>query len=120
MQFLTRLEPHRFAGSNADLGSGAGVATDTGFARTYTEDAKAAQLNAITGGQSLLEPFKDRIHRRLGLGAGQTRALNHMMDDVLFNQRRHLEGLADMPYGSDTTGFAAIAKQKKAKRTEKQ
>ena len=37
--------------------------------------------------KSLLEALEDRIHGSLRLGAGQARALDHMMDDVLLNQR---------------------------------
>jgi hypothetical protein len=55
--------------------------------RAHAEDAKAAQLDAFASRQSLLEALEDRIHRSLCLGAGKTCALDHMMDDVLLNQR---------------------------------
>ena len=87
VQFLAGFEANRLAGGNADLGAGAGVAADAGFAGADAEDAKAAQFDALAGGQSLLEALEDGIHGSLGLGAGQARALNHMMDDVLLNQR---------------------------------
>lgn len=86
MQFLAGLEAHRLTGGDADLGAGAGVAADAGFACADAEDAKAAQLDALTGRESLLEALEDRIHGSLSLRAGQTRALNHMMYDVLLNQ----------------------------------
>jgi len=86
MQFLARLESNGLSGGDADLGSGAWVSADAGFAGADAEDAEAAQLNALTGSQGLLEALEDSIHRGFRLGAGQARALNHMMDDVLLNQ----------------------------------
>src|SRR5664280_2441551 len=85
MQFLARFKADRFAGRDAHLGAGSWVATDAGFAGAYTEDAKTAQFDALTGGESLLKALEDRIHRGFCLGAGQAGALNYMMDDVLFD-----------------------------------
>ena len=87
MQFLARFEAHCLAGGNANLGAGTGVAADAGFAGADAEDAKPAQFDALTGGESLFKALEDRIHRGLCLGAGQARTLDHMMDDVLLNQR---------------------------------
>jgi hypothetical protein len=87
LQFLAWLEAHRFAGGNADLGAGSGIAADAGFAGTDTEHSKPAQLNALACGESLFEALKYRVYRRLGLGAGQACALDHVMYDVLLNQR---------------------------------
>ena len=86
MKFLAWLEADRFTRRDADLGAGAGVAADAGLARTDAEDAKAAQLDALAGRESLFEALEDRIHGSLSLRAGQTCALNHMMYDVLLNQ----------------------------------
>jgi len=86
VQFFAGFEANRLARRNADLGAGAGIAADAGLACTDAEDAKAAQLDALTGRESLLETLEDRIHGSLSLRAGQTRALNHMMYDVLLNQ----------------------------------
>jgi hypothetical protein len=95
VQFLAGLEADCFARGYADFGAGAGIAADTGFARADTEDAKSAQFDALTGGQGLLQAFEDGIHRSLCLGAGETRALDYMMDDVLFNQRATSLGRLD-------------------------
>jgi hypothetical protein len=112
MEFLSWLESNGLARGYADFGSGAGIATDTGFAGANTEDAKSAQFDALAGGQGLLQAFKDRIHRGLRLGARQARALDYVMDDVLFNQRGNLAGgdLRKMYYSYvvDATGFAAF------------
>src|ERR1017187_5004716 len=92
MQFFTGFEAHRFAGGNADLGASAGVAANAGFAGPNAEDAKPAQLDALTGCEGLFQTLKDGIHRGLSLGAGQARALNHVMDDILLNQSGYLAG----------------------------
>ena len=47
VQFLAGLEPDSFSWGDADFGSGAGIATDAGFARTDAEDAETAQLDAF-------------------------------------------------------------------------
>ena len=86
MQFLAGLEPNCFSGSNADLGSGAGIATDSGFASADTENAKSTQFDALACGQSLFQAFKDRVDGRLGLRARQAGAFDDLMNDVLFNQ----------------------------------
>jgi hypothetical protein len=96
VQLLARLEAHRLAGSDADLGAGAGIAADTGFAGADTEDAESAQFNAFAGGESLFETLEDRIHRSFRLGAGEAGTLNYMMDDVLFNQWGNLVGPTEM------------------------
>jgi hypothetical protein len=86
MQFLSRLEAHRLAGRNAHLCAGSGIAANTGFAGADTEDSKSAQFNALSGCKSLFKALEDGIHGGFRLGAGQSRALDHMMDDVLLNQ----------------------------------
>jgi hypothetical protein len=92
MQFFARLKAHCFAGGYAHLCAGSGIAADAGFAGADAEDAKSAQFDALAAGESLLEALEDCIHRGLCLGAGQARALNYMMDDVLLNQRSNLVG----------------------------
>ena len=96
MKFFAGLEAHCLAGCDADLGTGAGIAADAGFAGTHAEDAKAAQFDALAGRESLLEALEDRIDGSLGLGTGEARALDYMMDDILFNQRGYLAGLSRM------------------------
>ncbi len=86
MQFLAGLEPNCFSGSDADFSSGTRIAADAGFAGADAENAKSAQFDALTGGQCLLEAFKDRVDGRFCLRARQAGALDYVMDDVLFNQ----------------------------------
>ena len=45
--------------------------------------------------RACFQALEDRIHRGLSLGAGQARALDHMMDDVLFNQCGYLAGATE-------------------------
>jgi hypothetical protein len=96
MQFLAWLEAHGFAGGDAYLGAGSGIAPDASLAGADAENAKSAQFNALSGGESLLQALKDRIHRGLCLGARQARALDYLMDDVLFNQRGNLVGTTEL------------------------
>ena len=58
MQFLARLEADGLAGGDADLGSGAWVSADAGFAGADTEDAKSAQFDALAGGKACFRPSK--------------------------------------------------------------
>ena len=113
MQLLARLEADCLAGSDADFGTGAGIAADAGFAGADAENAKSAQFDALAGGQSLLQALEDRIHRGFCLDARQARALDYMMDDVLLNQWGNLTGKFDFTTtdGNDATDFNAILEQ---------
>jgi hypothetical protein len=86
VEVLPRLKPDGFAGSNADFRPGARISSNTGFARADVEDAKSAQFNAVSGGKSLLEAFKDGFDGGLGFDAGQSGTLDHLVYDVLLNQ----------------------------------
>lgn len=87
VQFLTGLEPYRLTGRDAHLGAGAGVPANAGLASTNAEYPKAAELDALSGSQGLFQPLENGIHGRLRLGAGKAGALNHVMYDVLLDQR---------------------------------
>ena len=91
MEFLARLEANGLAGSYVDLRAGARVASDAGFTGAHIEHAEASKLNPIPVGESLFQAFEYRIHSGLGFHARQTGPFNHMMNDVLFNQRVHPE-----------------------------
>ena len=115
MEFFARFEADGFAGGYADLGAGAWIAADTGFTGADAENAESAQFDALTGGQSLFKALEDRIHRSFRLGARQARALDYVMDDVLFNQRCILAGATGIEctttYRGDATDFASNLKQ---------
>jgi hypothetical protein len=117
VQFLPGLETHCFTRCDADLGSGARIATDAGFASANAENAKSAQFDTLTGSQGLFEALEDGIHSCLGLGAGEAGALDDVMDDVLLNQWGNLAGATRIdcttPYLRDATDFAGILEQGK-------
>ena len=96
MQFLARFEAYSLAGGDANLGAGSRIAADPGLAGAHTEDAKPAQFDALTGGESLFEALENRIHRSFCLAAGEACALDYMMDDVLLNQWGNLAGATGM------------------------
>jgi hypothetical protein len=86
VQFLAGLKANSLAWSDADFGAGAGIAADSGFARANAEDAKSAKLNAFARSQRLLQPFKHGVNGCFCFGARQASALDHLMNDVLFDQ----------------------------------
>ena len=112
VQLFAGLEADGFAGGDANLSAGARVAADAGFAGADAEDAEAAQLDALAGGQGLLEALEYGVHGCLGFGAGQARALNHMMNNILLDQCGHLAGATGFDcttvYRTDGTEFALI------------
>jgi hypothetical protein len=114
VQLLARFKADRLAGGDADLGAGSGIAANACFARADAENAKSAQFDALTGGKSLLQALEDRIHRGFCLDAGQARALDYMMDDVLLNQWGNLTGKFDFTTieGNGATDFNAIVEQR--------
>ncbi len=97
MQLFPWLETHRFPGCDAHLGAGAGVAAYAGLAGADTEDAKPAQLDALACRKGLFQTLEDGIYSRLGLGAGQPCALDHVMNDVLLNQSGYLASEKTVP-----------------------
>lgn len=113
MQLFAWLKAHCLARSDTDFGAGAGITTDTGLAGADAEHTKSAQLDALSGCESLLQTLEDRIHCRFRLGAGQARALDDTMDNVLLDQWGNLASVWNeysSPYAGDTTGFASIMK----------
>jgi hypothetical protein len=101
VELFAGFEADSFAGSDADLGAGAGVAADAGFAGANAEDAKAAELNTLAAGEGFFQAFKDCIDDGLGLGPGKTGTFDDLVDNVLFNQCRNLAllSLRQLYYG---------------------
>ena len=112
VEFFAGLESDRFAWGNAYFSARAGIAANTGFARADAEDTKSAQFDALACRESLFQTLEDRVDCGLGLSSGQTSALDHVMDNVLLNQRepRCTMGESTASYPCDTTGFAANGK----------
>jgi len=86
MQFFAGLEADSLAGSNADFSAGAGISTDSGLACANAEHTEATQFNALTGCERLFEAFKDSVNGGFGFGARQSGALDHLVNDILFDQ----------------------------------
>lgn len=89
MQFFARLESDGLSGRDIYFSPGPWVTADAGLARTDIKDTKAAQLDAVSLGEGLLQAFKDLVNSRLSFVTGQASAFNHVMDDVLFYQCLH-------------------------------
>jgi hypothetical protein len=85
LQLFARFKTHGFAGWNADLGSCARVAADTGLAGTHVEHSEAAQFDAIALGQGLLHALEDGFHGHLSLRFGDARLIHDFVDDVEFD-----------------------------------
>jgi hypothetical protein len=115
VQFLAGLEPDSFSWGDADFGSGAGIATDAGFAGADAEDSESAKLDALACSQSLLESFEDGVNSGFCLCTRQAGALDHVMDDVLFNQWGNLAGATEYDftttYRGDATDFGSNMEQ---------
>ena len=86
VEVFARFETDGAAWSDADLGSGARVAADAGFAGPDVEDSEAAELYAISLGERPFETFEYGFDGGLGFDAGQSGTLNYLMYDVLLNQ----------------------------------
>jgi hypothetical protein len=86
VKLFAGFEANGFAGGDADLGAGAWIASDTRFAGTDVEDAKAAQFDALAFGERALQSLEYGIDSSLGLIPLQAGALNHLVNDVLFYQ----------------------------------
>ena len=69
LQFFAGLEADGFAWRDVDFFAGARIAADAGFARLDAEDAEAAQLDALSAAERILERFEYRLDRLFRLGA---------------------------------------------------
>lgn len=86
MQFFAGLEADRAAWRDGYLRAGARIASDSGLAGAHTENAKAAQFDAIACGKSIFHALKDRVDCRFCLDTRQSRTIRNFMNDVLFDQ----------------------------------
>jgi len=87
VEFFAWFEADSFAGGDGHFGAGPRIAADARFSRTHIEDAEATQFDAVASGKCLLETFKDGVDRSLGLVARQTSSFDHIVDNVLLDQR---------------------------------
>jgi hypothetical protein len=68
LKFFAGLEADGFAGRDVDFFAGAGIAADAGFARFDAENAKAAEFDALSAAEGLLERFENGFDGLLGFG----------------------------------------------------
>ena len=86
LEVFAGLEADCLAGGDGDLGACAGIAADAGLAWLDSKDPKAAKLDTVALAESGLHGFKDAVHGRFGLGAGEAGALDYSLDEVLLDQ----------------------------------
>ncbi len=86
LEVFAGFEADGFAGVDADLGAGAGVAAYAGLAGLDGEDAEAAQFDAVVLGEGGLHGFEDGVDGGFGLDAREAGALHDSLDEVLFDQ----------------------------------
>lgn len=87
MQFFTGLESHSLARGDGDLSSRARVASNAGLSWPDVENSEASKFDPVSTSQGLLQALKYRVHGGLSLVPRQTGLLDHVMNNVLFNQR---------------------------------
>ena len=92
LEFFAGFEADGFAWGDVDLFAGAGIAADAGFAGLHTENAEAAQLDALAATKSLLQRLENRFDGLLGLGAADVGCGDYRVYEVQLNHfiLRHL------------------------------
>jgi hypothetical protein len=86
LEVFAGFEADGFTGSDADLGTGAGIAADAGFAGLDGEDAEAAELDAVAFNEALLHGVEDGVDGGFRLGANETGAFYDSLDKILLDQ----------------------------------
>src|SRR5882762_6743155 len=86
LQLLAWLKAHGFAGWNCDLGAGARIAANPGFAWPHVENAEAPQLDALPVRKSPLHTFENGFDGHFGLRLRDPRLVYHFVDDVELDQ----------------------------------
>ena len=92
VEFLAGLETYSLAGRDGDFGAGSRVAAYAGLAGLYSEDAKAAEFDAVALDQALFHRFEDGIDRRFGFGPDEPGTFDDTLNEILLD---HF-GLADI------------------------
>jgi hypothetical protein len=86
MKLFAGLEAHGFAGRNAHLGAGPGIASNPRLPWPHVKNPKTSQFNSLSLGEGALQGLEYRIHGRFGLIALQAGPLYHVVNNVLFYQ----------------------------------
>jgi hypothetical protein len=91
LKVFARLEAHRFPGWNTHFFAGSRIAANARLARPDVEHAKTAQLDPVAFCQGILHGLKYGFHGNLGLGLGESSAVNNLVHDIVFNHADLLE-----------------------------
>src|SRR5271154_263648 len=86
LQLLAGFEANGFPGRDSHLGACAWISPNSGLAGPNIEDAEATQFNPITLRERPLHCFEDSFDSHLRFRLGDTGAVDHLVDDVEFNQ----------------------------------
>ena len=82
LKLFAGLEADGLARRNAHLFPGAGIAADAGLARLHTEDAEAAEFDALAAAESLLQRLENSLNGLLGFGAADVRSGDDGIYDI--------------------------------------
>jgi hypothetical protein len=85
MELFAGLEANGFAWSDSDFSACSWVAADAGFTRLNSEDAEAAQLDAVARDEGLFHAVEDGVYRRLCFSSWQSGTLNNPLYKILLN-----------------------------------
>jgi len=84
LQLFAGLEADGFSGLDIHLLAGTRIAADAGFARLHVEDAEAAQLDAFTAPEGILQRFENGFDGLLGFAARNICTLHNCVHDIKF------------------------------------
>jgi hypothetical protein len=85
LKFFAGFKADGLARWNADFFAGAGIAADSGFAGLYAKHAEAAEFDALTAAESLLQRFENSLDGLFGFGAADVRRGNDGIYDIQLN-----------------------------------
>ena len=108
MKLFARLEANGFSRRDGDFSAGARVAPDAGLARPDVENPKAAQFDAITGGKRLFQALKNGINSRFRFVTRQPRPVDHLVNNVLFDQCLYPEGSLDNRLAATSPSYSVF------------
>jgi hypothetical protein len=85
VELFAGLEADGLAGCDGDLGTGAGIASDAGFAGFYREDAETAQFYTVTLPESGLHGVEDYVDSGFRFGARESCTFDHSLNQILLD-----------------------------------
>jgi len=82
LEFLARLEAHRFARGDGKLRACSRIAADTRFSRLHCEDAETAKFNAVTLREGSLHFGEDSLDGHVCFGFRDSCLVDDFLNDV--------------------------------------